>query len=584
MYRWLVNPKSMLIVIMVMAVALLAACGGDDDTTTSKPSTTAVPKAKAEPTTAPAKQELTGTINIAIKELGPYTTSARVTESTVWLYVSTSTHETLLRMNPQGELEGKLLETWSVDDAGTTWTLKLKEGVPWHGDWGEITSDDVIHAANDHIRDGAVGSLTGVVERLFHANGMEGGGISKIDNYTFQLITDGPQFDMLSFGLSNPVTVVPTSKKQYDAEGEEVTRFGAVGTGPWTLNSSLSGQYWLFDAVEDHYRKSPHFAQLKLHEIPEESTRVANFQTGKIDSFMMAMDSKAAIDQTEDIRYMTIPNGATEHLGFYGNWYVGHGTDDQRPGYDPSLPWVSPNPDVNSPEWETARKVREALSIAIDRDLIVETLLGGEGAAQTLWNWENQISNLDPDLRRIEYDPERAKQLLIDAGYADGFKITLTTSIRGVAAEVETCAAISEFWEDIGIDTTISSVPYLTQGPLLSGRIYNQAACHGTAGRLDPLELYPVTLLSESGWSSGSDHPILDALIHEALVQRNDEDHFRVMNQAARFVYENVMETGLYSVNILWPLGPKLEEWSAHLDYGDTRAFGSYEYAQPRNR
>jgi len=429
-----------------------------------------------------------------------------------------------------------------------------------------------------------VGSLSGVVDRLWHANGMEGGGITKIDDLTFKVVTDGPQFDMLSFGLANPVTLIPTSKKQFDAEGAEATRFGAVGTGPWKLNSSLSGQYWLFDAVEDHYRKTPHFAQLRLVEIPEEATRVANFQTGKIDSFMMAMDSKAAIDATEDIRYMTIPNGSTEHLGFYGNWYVGHGTDDQRPGYDPSLPWVSPNPDVNSPEWETARKVREALSIAIDRDLIVETLLGGEGAAQSLWNWENQIHNLDEDLRRIEFNPERAKQLLIEAGYPDGFEITLTTSIRGVAAEVETCEAISEMWEDIGIDTTIASVPYMTQGPLLSGRIYNQAACHGTAGRLDPLELYPVTLHSSSGWSSGSDHPTLDALIDEALVQTDEVNHFRVMNQAARFIYENVMETGLYSVNILWPLGPKLEEWSAHLDYGDTRSFGSYEFARPRNQ
>jgi len=41
----------------------------------------------------------------------------------------------------------------------------------------------------------------------------------------------------------------------------------------------------------------------------------------------MALDSKAALDRTEDIRYMSVPNGVTEHLGFYGNWYVGHGTD-----------------------------------------------------------------------------------------------------------------------------------------------------------------------------------------------------------------------------------------------------------------
>ena len=130
----------------------------------------------------------------------------------------------------------------------------------------------------------------------------------------------------------------------------------------------------------------------------------------------MALDSKAALDRTEDIRYMSVPNGVTDHLGFYGNWYVGHGTDAQRPGYDPELPRISASPDVTSPEWERARKVQEALSIAIDRNLIVETLLGDEVAAQSLWTWENQVHRLDPDLRFVEFNPERSKQLLEEAG------------------------------------------------------------------------------------------------------------------------------------------------------------------------
>ena len=139
-----------------------------------------------------------------------------------------------------------------------------------------------------------------------------------------------------------------------------------------------------------------------------------------------------------------------------------------------SLPGYSP--DINSEEWEQARKVCEALSIAIDRELIVETLLGGEGSAQPLWMWENQIRNLDEDLRTIPFDPERAQQLLAEAGYPDGFDITLPASIRNVAAEVEACEAISEMWEEIGINTTIQRVPYLTQGPLLATRNYNQAS------------------------------------------------------------------------------------------------------------
>ena len=97
--------------------------------------------------------------------------------------------------------------------------------------------------------------------------------------------------------------------------------------------------------MEGHYRKTPNFAKPVMWEVPEEATRVADFQSGNMDSFQMAIDSKTAIDATEVIRYMSVPNAATEHLGFYGNLYVGHGTDARRPGYNPELPWVSASPD-----------------------------------------------------------------------------------------------------------------------------------------------------------------------------------------------------------------------------------------------
>ena len=597
MKHWFLTPIGLLLACTILGAGLLMACGGADEpeaAPTSAPQTqptsaaaaTQAPVATAAPTavpatSAPAMTAPTGTLNIGFKELGPYGTSNRLTESTVWLYVATASHETLLRITPQGTIAGKLAEDWNVDETGSVWTFKLNEGVQFHKGWGEVTADDYIFGADQQVAEGTISSLSGTVKRIFHA---EGGGMTKVDKYTIRVDTVTPQFDMLSFGTAVPTTNLMVSKKQFDEEGEEVTAFSGVGTGAWEYVESVTGQSWSFTAVEDHYRKTPYFAELVMWEIPEEATRVANFQTGKLDSFQMALDSKAAIDQTEDIRYMSVPNGATEHLGFYGNWYVGVGTDAQREGYDPSLPWVSSNPDINSPEWEQARKVREALSIAIDRDLIVETLLGGEGAAQSLWIWENQIHRLDPDLRRIEFDPERAKQLLEEAGYSDGFSITLTPSIRGVPAEVEACEAISEMWEEIGLDTTISKVPYLSIGPQIQARSYNQASCHGTDGRLDPLDLYPSILASGSGWTAGADHPILDQLIDDALAQIDEQGHFDAMNKAARFVYENVMETGLYSVNILWPLGPKVDSWADDLEHGATRAFGAYEFAPHRTQ
>ena len=597
------GSRLILTIFVILSLALIVACGGAAEeepdsaptaapqattppqaTAAPQPAATAVPAATAAPTvaptTAPAMMEgPEGVLNIGFKELGPYSASNKLTESTVWLYVSTSSHEQLNLLGLDGEFKPKVGESWSVDESGTVWTFTLKKGVEFSKGWGEVTADDYIFGAEGQVAPDSISSISGPIRRIFfHPDG----GLTKIDDYTIELDTVEPQFDTLvqtTLLTSN----LFTSKKHFEEKGEEVAMFEGVGTGPWEYVGSTTGEVWRFKARENHYRKTPEFAELMMWEIPEESTRVANFQAGRLDSFQMAFDSKGAMDQVEGIRYIAVPNGATEHLGFYGNWYVGHGEPDfaeRRPGYDPDLPWVSASPDVNSPEWEQARKVREALSIAIDRDLIVETLLGGEGSAQPLWMWENKLDFLDEDLRTIPYDPERAIQLLEEAGYPDGFEITLTPSIRGVAAEVEACEAISEMWEEIGIDTTIQRVPYLTQGPLIQARSYNQASCHGTAGREHPLEIMALVFHSDSGWTAGFDHPVVDDLLDEAGVQTNDTDRWLVMNRLARFIYENVLETGLYSVNVLWPISSKVDSWAEHLEYPHGRTFGSYEYAK----
>ena len=539
-------------------------------------------------TPAPSMMAPTGTLNIGFKELEPYSMSPRLTQTTIAQYAATASHENLVYITPDKKPAGKLAEEWSVDSTGTVWTFKLNEGVQFHGGWGEVTVDDVIWSLNDFVADGGLNSLARITKRIFFA---EGGGITKIDDYRFEVDTVAPQFDMLSFGTAVNAINYIVSEKQFEQEGEDVAKSSPAGTGPWEFAGQESGQNWSFDAVLDHYRKTPEFAKLVMWSIQEEATLVSNFQVGRLDSFQMSFDSKPTLDEMVDTRYMAVANGASEHLGLWGNWYVGMGEADfaeRRPGAakclaEGSCPWVSSDPDPNSAEWERARKVREALSIAIDRDLIVETIPGGEGQAQSLWFWENQIPNLDPDLRTIEFNPERAKQLLVKAGYPDGFSITVTTSIRGVSAEQEACEAIAEMWEEIGIDTEIQRIPFGAFVGQLVAREFYGANCHGTGGRVAPWGLYSL-FHSGAGFSGGSDHPTMDELLDEMLPQVDDEGRYRVFNKLARFMYENVMETGLYTVDILWPLSLRVESWEEHLEGGDLRAFGSYEWAKHRSR
>ena len=144
-----------------------------------------------------------------------------------------------------------------------------------------------------------------------------------VDDYTIELHTGELHFDMLLW-MSVPYAGNIVSKKQVDELGEEAASAEGAGTGPWEMAEVQSGRFWRMNAVENHWRKAPNFAELILHEIPEESTRLANFQTGNLDTFnIVGLDSLPAVQRVPDVKFMRVEGGATEHLGIFGAFYVG---------------------------------------------------------------------------------------------------------------------------------------------------------------------------------------------------------------------------------------------------------------------
>ena len=547
----------------------------------------AVAAAVPAPPDTMAMSEAQGTLNIGFKELWAFNNSPLSAEGNALVYVGNISSETLLKLNKDVEVIPQTITEWSVDDSGSVWTLKVREGIQFHKDWGELKAEDIVYTMLQSASPDSVNTQQNVMERLF---AQDGGGPKVIDDYTIEVDTVTRQADFI-YKLFIPEVMATVSKKMFEELGDEAAGPQGVGTGSWEFVEQRSGEYWRFEAVTDHWRQSPEFAELMLREIPEEATRVANFKTGKLDTFLMAFDSKPDLDEIADIRYMAVANGGSTHIGLHPNHYVGMGEPDfeeRRPGAfnclnDNACPWVSPNPDLNSPEWERARKVREAMLIAVDYQEVVDTLLGGEGTPQSLWTWENRIRELNHEYRVRPFDPERAKQLLREAGYEDGFHIEVTASIRNIAAEEESCEAVAQYWNDIGITTKINRVPASTIIPIVQAREYVGLNCHGTGGKIDPVIILDA-MVSNAGWSAGFDHPYLeDELVPKLEEVSSDAGHWIVMNEIAGFIYENALDGGFYSVNILWPLSSRVNSWIDDLQHGDPRSLGSYEYATHRN-
>ncbi len=187
---------------------------------------------------------------------------------------------------------------------------------------------------------------------------------------------------------------------------------------------------------------------------------------------------------------------------------------------------------------------------------------------------------------RWEFNPDRARQLLEEAGYGDGFDITLTPSLRGAPVEVEACEVIATMWGDIGVDVKFQRVPYSTLRPSLIARNYHGSTCHAGSIRLEPGQGFSGMLsqLEHSAvWNRGVEHPWLDEMVSKHQAEVNDAARKEIAQEIARFMFDNALTgVGLYNFDVLWPVGPRIQPWKEGIRYRDLRNINGYEYIKPR--
>ena len=611
MRHWFNKPKRVRVIFapMLVALAFIIGCGSaapaaDQVTDPAAPGSPVVKDAapaagkadtaaKAVPTAAPeamaAPAEVMkpeGTLNVGQKELSVFMGSPRLAGNPqIFVQGTAPIGESLLTVDSDLNPVGMLAESWEVSEDGLTWTFNLHRGVQFHKGYGEMTADDVIFSMlefADSTKHPRASNINGVWNN-------PKGSVEAPDPYTVVLNTgtgwsEVPIWEMTTSPGGSGTWIV--SKKQSDEIGVEAANGDIAATGPWELVEFKTAEFWRMEAVEDHWRKTPHFAEMVFWEIPEESSRIAGFQTGNLDTTLIAFDSIPLIEAVEGAEIMSFPGGGESALTFYGQYYVGIGTADEQPGYDADLPWVSANPDLDSPEWDKARKVRRALSMAIDRQAIVDTLLGGRGSTAVLWDFGQYEETWLPPEMRWKFDPEQAKTLLAEAGYPDGFNITLTPSLRGAPVEVEACEVIAVMWGDIGIDVKFQRIPYSTLRPRLIGRNYQGSTCHAGGIRLEPGQGFSGMLSKlnhKAVWNRGVEHPWLDDMVSRHSAEINRDKRRVLALEIATFLFDNALTgIGLYNFDVVWPVGPNIQPWLEGVRYRDLRNINGYEYIKHR--
>ena len=438
-----------------------------------------------------------------------------------------------------GSLQPGLATEWEISKAdGTQWIFRLREGIPFHGDWGEFTANDVPHSAALIIGEEAIATDTGLFRGLFGQTPDElFENIKVIDDYTVEFNLLRPEAAMDFVVSAQQGNYFMYSKDQWDAEGEEGYIEKAAGNGPWQFESRQLGVGGniLYSRVEDHWRQTPHWAELEQINTPEPATRLANLLTNQVqiaevnrDLHTEAKDGGMIIVESElpSIQVAFVMGGIYSPLSPY---------------HDPSDPHLDP-------------RVREAINRAINRDEINEELFSGFGSPHPVWGFHPSLPGWNPRWseefdERYGFDPDRARELITESGH-EGYPLKMViTQLSGVPEMIPMAEAALTYLGDIGIDVEAEEMEWAR----FRADFYRPGNTHGTIapirGTMRPAE---VTLRfynrsGPEGFQRIVPDPQLDELYVEAITAVNPEVKANALRQAGDIKFDLYAE-----VPIIW--------------------------------
>jgi peptide/nickel transport system substrate-binding protein len=452
--------------------------------------------------------------------------------------------ENLLSRDAQGNLIPMLAEKWQVSDGGRTWKFHLRKGVRFHNG-AELTAEDVRYTFAAIAKEGSANSLAPDF-RLIKSMEVE-------DPHTITLRAEKPFVTLsnrVNHGLFASVAYIQ-SKKHLETAGEQGAERQPMGTGPWKFVEHVRGDRIVYEAVENHWRAVPNFKRLVFLKVPESATRIAMLRAGSVDVIEIGGEY---VDELKKVgmRTLTMPNVSAIWVILGGQWPT-------KASYDPKVPWAQPDA-------ERARKVRLALNLAVDKKAIIERVLGGVGTPVGTVNYyptDPWIS--EALLKPIAYDPARAKTLLTEAGYPNGFEITMNLTAwpgRGFLPDVG--EAVATYWEKIGLKIKRRPVDRAVFAADFRARSYAGVAL-AYAGPIiapEPWELFQRIAYTKAPVHLLVEHPKLDGFIERLASEPNAAERARIMrDEMGPWLYDYMPGVAIGATHSIAAVGPKVGTW-----------------------
>jgi peptide/nickel transport system substrate-binding protein len=428
----------------------------------------------------------------------------------------------LVNNTPDNEIIPWLATSWDPVEP-TRWRFNLRPGVTFHN--GEpFNAESVAFSIDAYNNSQGEGSkLFGFIKD-----------VEVVDELTVDIITEAP----------NPIVprtmafLMALPPKYYAEQGPEAFTLTPVGTGPFVFDEWQTGVQIKVTANPDYWRGAPRLDEVVFKPAPEASTRVALLETGEADIIanvppeladQLATKSGVSVAQTPSLRMIFVEFN----------------------------PFEPPFDDV---------RVRQAFNHAIDKDSLINDVLGGYATRITgvvLPGW----LGYDPDaLTNYEYDPDKARQLLADAGYTDGLEVDFWFPIGRYLKDKEVAEAIAGQLQEVGVTSNMegSDIGTLVQ------RIHTQTlpGMHFFSMApliMDPDYLYRTHFYSEGlnqyGWTERT-----DADIAAAVSTVDEAERAQIYSELDQYLTnEHVPWIYMYQQNLIYGVNDDLE-WTPRSD------------------
>ena len=425
-------------------------------------------------------------------------------------------HDAVIKPMPADRSTPSLAENYSVSPDGLRYTFVLRDGTEFHNG-APVTAEDVKYSFDRYRGAGHADMKQRVTSIEIPSPGV----------VSFHLKEPWPDFLTYYGNATGAGWIVP--KAYMEKVGEEAYKKAPIGAGPYKFVSFTPGVELILEANERYWRKVPQIKRLVLKVIPDESTRLVALKRNEIDiAYSIRGELAAEIERTPGLKISATVGSAPYWMYFPDQW-------------DPKSPWH----DI---------RVRRAAGYAIDYDTINKALTLGHSHITGSVMPEN-FEFFKPTPLPV-YDPVKAKQLLADAGYPDGFDggfYTTDSSYANLGEAVMNNLAV------VGIRAKLRPVERVAFFKAYGEKKY-KGIIQGASGAFGNVATRMQQFVVKDGVYSYGGYPEIDALFPLQAKETNVAKRTAILHQMQDLLHDRAMYVGIWQLAFISGVGPRVGE------------------------